>query len=444
MEITGWGRFPVVTAKVYEPVDFSSLQNVLTSKNPESKIVPRGAGRSYGDSSLSQSVISSRFLDNFSELDEAKLTIRCGAGVTLDAILRVCVPRGWFLPVVPGTSLISVGGAIASDVHGKNHHIDGTFCEHVLAITLMLANGSLVNCSSGNNAELFHATCGGMGLTGVIVDATIQLRAVSGISIKRKSLIAENLKEIFELFENSSSHQYSVAWLDCLSTGSALGRSVLFVGDHCVDSTKQPVISESRFRVNVPFSTPGILLNRYTMSLFNKSYFELNKRTAKTSTAGYNSFFFPLDNIGNWNLLYGSRGFLQYQFIVPDDGAYEAISAVLNKVAKSGKGSFLSVLKKMGPSNTNILSFPMPGYTLAMDFKYERYLFPLLEQLDDIVLAHGGRLYLAKDARMSEKVFKAGYPQWEKFTEIKHKFDPDCVFASQQSDRIGLTAARGL
>lgn len=444
MEITGWGRFPVVTADIHEPVDFSSLQILLASNDPASKLLPRGAGRSYGDSALAQTVISSRFMDNFSDLDHDKLTIRCGAGVTLDAILRVSIPHGWFLPVVPGTSHISVGGAIAADVHGKNHHVDGTFGDHVLAITLLLASGDLISCSPTKNRELFQATCGGMGLTGVIIDATIQLRAVSGVNIRRTALIAQNLKESFELFEQHSAHQYSVAWVDCLTGGAALGRSVVFAGDHIPDRSDRPAVYRSRFGMSVPFTPPGMLLNRHTMSLFNNSYFGLQRRKSKASTVGYNSFFFPLDNISNWNLLYGPSGFLQYQFLVPEDGAYEAISAVLHKVSKSGKGSFLTVLKKMGPANENFLSFPMPGYTLAMDFKFERNLFPLLEQLDDIVLAYGGRLYLAKDARMNEKVFKAGYPQWEKFAEIKLKFDPNSVFASQQSDRIGLTDAGSL
>lgn len=441
MEITGWGRFPIVTADVHEPVDFSSLQMLLTSNNPATKLVARGAGRSYGDSALAQRVISSRFMDNFSALDESNLTIRCGAGVTLDAILRVCVPRGWFLPVVPGTSHVSVGGAIAADVHGKNHHVDGTFCDHLTAITLLLANGDLLSCSPSKNQEIFHATCGGMGLTGIIIDATIQLRAVPGAFIQSHSLVANNLQECFELLENNQGKHYSVAWLDCLARGPALGRSILFLGDHIADRHKRPAAYQTRLGITVPFNTPGFLLNRQSMTLFNNTYFKLKRRASKPAAVKYNSFFFPLDNIANWNRLYGAKGFLQYQFLVPEDSAYEAIAAVLHKVAKSGKGSFLSVLKKMGPANKNYLSFPASGFTLALDFKFERSLFPLLEQLDEIVLAYSGRLYLAKDARMNEKVFKAGYPQWEKFAEIKRKVDPKGLFASLQSDRIGLTDA---
>lgn len=439
MEITGWGRFPIVTANVHAPVDFSSLQMLLAGTKPETKLVPRGAGRSYGDSALAQTVISSRFMDNFSALDEHNLTLRCGAGVTLDSILRVCIPRGWFLPVVPGTSHISVGGAIAADVHGKNHHVDGSFSDHVTEITLLLANGDLISCGPAKNPELFHATCGGMGLTGVIIDATIQLRTVTGLNIQRKTLVANNLQECFELFASEADSQYSVAWLDCLASGSALGRSVVFLGDHVADKHQQPGTHRAHKGRTLPFSMPNMLLSKHTMSLFNKTYFTLKKHGPKSATVPYNSYFFPLDNISNWNLLYGEHGFLQYQFLVPEEGALEAISAVLHKVAKSGKGSFLSVLKKMGPANKNYLSFPMPGYSLALDFKFERSVFPLLEQLDEIVLSYNGRLYLAKDARMNEKVFKAGYPQWEKFAEIKQQYDPKHLFASQQSDRIGLT-----
>lgn len=441
MELTGWGRFPTVTADVFEPVDFSSLQMLIVNSNDSRKLVTRGSGRSYGDSALAQTVISSRFMDNFSALDENKRTIRCGAGVTLDSILRVSLPRGWFLPVVPGTRYISIGGAIAADIHGKNHHVDGTFCDHVVAITLLLANGDLISCSPTKNAGLFRATCGGMGLTGVIVDATLQLREVPSVFIHRKSRIANNLKECFAHFENENDSQYTVAWLDCLARGDNMGRSVVFLGDHVAHKPKQAFKLNKGMQVSVPFTTPGILLNRHTMAAFNSTYFALNKRRSGDRKIDFDAFFFPLDSIHHWNRLYGHHGFIQYQFIVPEDGAFEAISAVLHKVSKAGKGSFLTVLKKMGPANENYLSFPMPGYTLALDFKFERSLFPLLEQLDDIVMAYNGRLYLAKDARMHEKIFKAGYPLWEKFIETKEKYDPNGVFASQQSDRIGLTNA---
>ena len=440
MEVYGWGRFPKASAELLEPVDSESLIKILTANKKIGPMIARGAGRSYGDSSLSANLISSRFLDSFLGLDEDAATIRCGAGVSLGSILKVCIPRSWFLPVLPGTKFVSVGGAIAADIHGKNHHLDGSFCEHVAEFTLLLASGEKVTCSAQQNTELFHATCGGMGLTGIILDATIKCERVSSVSIKQRSLVANTLSECFELLEANTDSKYSVAWLDCLAGGNKLGRSMIYLAQHDdnSDSIKEPKYKNRR-RATVAFDMPAFLINKFTLGLFNDAYFNLKKKVHRESTVHYDTYFFPLDNIGNWNRLYGARGFLQYQFVLPLDTALEGISQVLFKVSGAGKGSFLSVLKKFGKANANLLSFPQPGYTLSLDFKREKSLFPLLDGLDEIVLAHGGKIYLAKDARMSESVFKAGYPEWEKFLETKLKVDPRGIFASLQSERIGLT-----
>lgn len=438
MEVSGWGRFPKTTADIVEPVDSASLKKIILAQKKSDSLICRGAGKSYGDSSLSGRILSSRFLDSFLSLDEDAKTIRCGAGVSLDEILKLCIPRGWFLNVVPGTKFISVGGAIAADVHGKNHHLDGSFCDYVQNFSLMLASGEVVICSEQENPELFHATCGGMGLTGIIVDATIALKKISSTSITQQTLVANNLKQCFELLENNERSKYSVAWLDCLSKGDELGRSLIFLAEHEQESDKK-FSYQSRRGPGVPFSTPAFLLNRFTMELFNRTYFGLKKSSKQKSTVGYDGYFFPLDNIGNWNRLYGSKGFLQYQFVIPTAAAFEGISKVLSKVSEAGKGSFLSVLKKLGRQNENLLSFPKEGYTLALDFKREKSLFPLLNELDEIVVDHGGRLYLAKDARMSEAVFKAGYPDREKFMQVKNRVDPSSTFSSLQSDRLGLS-----
>lgn len=422
------------------------LKKIVTAQKKSDSLICRGAGRSYGDSSLADKIISSRFLDSFLELNETQNTIRCGAGVSLDAILKLCIPRGLFLKVVPGTRYVSVGGAIAADIHGKNHHVDGSFCNHVQSISLMLASGEIFFCSEHENSELFHASCGGMGLTGIIVDATIVLDKISSTSIQQQSLVANNLRECFDLLEENNSSKYSVAWLDCLSRGNELGRSMVFLGEHVdASQSKQNSNSTLKYRasrgINIPFSTPGFLINKLSMSIFNKTYFNLKKAGKQKSNVNYNSFFFPLDNIGiaNWNKLYGSKGFVQYQFVIPSDAAFEGIQQVLNKVSSAGKGSFLSVLKKFGPENKNLLSFPKEGYTLALDFKREEQIFPLLDELDQIILEHDGRIYLTKDARMSEAVFKAGYSNWEDFLKIKTQFDPSCIFASKQSNRLGLS-----
>lgn len=440
MKVHGWGRFPEASAEVLEPVDAEALSKIVTAKKKAGAMIARGAGRSYGDSSLSDVLISSRFLDSFLGLDEESATIRCGAGISLDSVLKVCIPRGWFLPVLPGSKFVSVGGAIAADIHGKNHHLDGSFCDHVVELTLLLASGEVLNCSPQLNAELFHATCGGMGLTGFILDATLSCEQITSVAIKQKLLVAKNLSDCFELLEANSNSKYSVAWLDCLATGDSLGRSVLYLGEHADRADKKTELKhKSRIGPRVPFDTPGFLINKFSMGIFNSSYFNLKKRSRAASIINYDAYFFPLDNIGNWNRLYGSRGFLQYQFVLPSVSALEGISQVLQKVSGAGKGSFLSVLKKFGEENENLLSFPREGVTLTLDFKREKSLFPLLDKLDEIVLSHGGRIYLAKDARMSESVFKASYPKWENFLKIKTKHDPTGIFSSLQSARIGLS-----
>lgn len=439
MEIHSWGRFPSIEADIDEPVDNSSLGQVLQSHPPQNTLIARGAGRSYGDSALAGHIVSSRFLDNFLSFDEVTGEISCAAGVTLDQILRLCVPKGWFLPVLPGTKFVTVGGAIASDIHGKNHHVDGCFSTFIKSINLMLASGENVKCSDSKRKTLFRASCGGMGLTGIILDATLQLTRVDSAFIQQQTLMAENLEEIFLLFEENQDSKYSVAWLDCMARGKNLGRSVLFLGEHANDDNR--VLRDS-FSVSAPKYSPGFLLNKYSMRAFNGSYFSLNKRSNKDKLLHYENYFFPLDRIHHWNRLYGSKGFLQYQFVIPTDLAKEGITAVLTECIDKGKGSFLTVLKKMGSQNENLLSFPLEGYTLTLDFKYEKSLLPILDTLDDIVLAHGGRHYLAKDARMGEATFKQGYSNWEKFVKVRNQVDPNNLFGSLQSQRLGLAAVK--
>ncbi len=440
MEAMGWGRYPKMTADLIEPADSKSLQKFVASGKKSTSYIPRGAGRSYGDSALAAQLITSRFLDNFIELNEEQRTLRCGAGVKLGEILSICIPRGLFLPVLPGTREVSVGGAIAADVHGKNHHRDGTFCEHIEQLSLVLASGELLNCSQHENKDLFHATCAGMGLTGMIVEATLSLAPIESSYIEQSKLLARNLSECFDLIEEHADAKYSVAWLDCLARDDKLGRSVLFLGEHApAKNRKSDKIPRQRSNASVPFTTPAFLLNRATMSLFNASYYSLQSRKKGKALLDHDKYFFPLDSLANWNRLYGAKGFLQYQFVMPSDAAFDGITSVLEYISRLGKGSFLTVLKKFGDQNKNLLSFPTSGHTLSLDFKFEASLLPLLDELDRIVLDHGGRLYLAKDARMSEEVFKASYPNWEEFVAMKNRFDPNNRFASIQSNRLGLT-----
>ncbi|MGB4247651.1 MAG: FAD-binding oxidoreductase [Pseudohongiellaceae bacterium] len=433
-----WGRFPVTDAIVHVPRNAQDIRQLLQPTAAEATRfsgIARGLGRSYGDSALASHVVQTRQFDHFLDFDADTGTLTCAAGVSLDTILHHFTPRGWFLPVVPGTRFVSVGGAIASDVHGKNHHLDGTFGQHVQSLRLLLANGEIIHCSSTENSALFHATCGGMGLTGIILDASIVLRRIPGSAVMQRTLRTRNLREVIELFDANVSTTYSVAWLDCLASGSALGRSLLFLGEHAKDGLYQAPRSGG---ISVPFSSPAFLLNRYSMGAFNALYYKkpINSEREQRIEAG--NYFFPLDSIAHWNRLYGKRGFLQYQFVVPDESAHEAITRVLSTSSATGKGSFLSVLKKFGPGNDNLLSFPMQGYTLAMDFKWERTLLPMLDELDRIVLDHGGRLYLAKDARMSAEVFRQGYPRWEEFAQLRAQTGADQVFNSLQSRRLGF------
>jgi FAD/FMN-containing dehydrogenase len=456
MTSSGWGKFPTTKAHISAPTSAAALERLLGhSPNALHTSIARGAGRSYGDSALADHLISTRYLDNFLGLtssERGEMVLHCAAGLSLDQVLNTIVPKGLFLPVLPGAKAVTLGGAIASDVHGKNHHLDGSFCDHVDSFRLLLASGEILNCSRTHNAELFKASCAGMGLTGIVLDAKLRLRPLLSASLRQTALVAKNLAHCMELMDAHAQSPFSVAWVDCLATGESLGRSVLYLGDfkpqeeaHRSAQKKRsqqrnrPPELKPRAEINIPLHAPSFLLNRYTMGSFNSGYYRLKKLLPTESTVDYDSFFFPLERLKNWNRLYGRRGFLQYQFVVPCETAFDAISSVLNTAAKAGKGSFLSVLKRFGKGNDNYLSFPFDGYTLALDFKLETSLFPLLEKLDAIILQHGGRLYLAKDARMSAELFRKTYPNWERFMEIKAKYDPEGFFSSLQSRRLGLS-----
>ncbi len=434
MKLTSWGRYPVIESEIQAPVTPSELRSRFTAA-ASIPCIPRGTGRSYGDSALAPHAISSRFLNHITGFDETTGVLRCGAGVTLAELLDLFVPRGWFLYSTPGTKLISVGGAIASDVHGKSHHLEGCFSNNIIELTLMLGDGEIVSCSSETHPELFHATCGGMGLTGVILDATFKLRPIKSAHIRETTFKAHNLDEALTLIEAHEDTTYSVAWIDCLSTGSRLGRSLLMTGEFIEDGRLDLKRGQP---LAVPFDMPGFLLNRYTVTAFNTVYYHRVRQDRSEHIIHFDPFFYPLDSIHDWNRIYGKGGFTQYQFVIPKEAGREGMAAILSRIAESGRGSFLAVLKAFGKGNDNYLSFPMEGYTLALDFKIDQGLFPFLAELDHIVLDYGGRLYLSKDVRMSESTFKRGYPQWEAFQEVRHRYGADRVFRSLQSDRLGL------
>ena len=398
-------------------------------------LIARGLGRSYGDSALAPRVLESTHLDRYADFDAATGLLRCDAGVSLLDMLHTFVPRGWFLPVTPGTRHVTLGGAIASDVHGKNHHVDGSFSRHVSSVELLLGNGEVVSASRTERPDLFEATCGGMGLTGVLLGATLALKPIRSSEIVQTTLKLPNLQAVVEAFEAHAASTYSVAWIDCLATGAGLGRSILTLGEH---AERGPLQTRAKAALPVPFDLPAALLNRATVGAFNALYHGRVRHTRQTRQLPFEPFFYPLDALAGWNRLYGRAGFVQYQFVLPRADGTRGLERIVRRIAASGRGSFLAVLKAFGPGNDHPISFPQAGYTLALDFKAEPAVFRLLDELDPLVLEHGGRLYLAKDARMSEATFKQSYPRWQEFEAVRARYHAVGRFASLQSKRLGL------
>lgn len=432
MELHGWGRYPRQQAHVTEPL---SRQQCLRAVPGAWPLIARGGGRSYGDSALGPQVLSTRYLDQFHDFDPATGVLSCAAGVSLDDILRTFVPRGWFLPVMPGTRFITVGGAIASDVHGKNHHRDGTFCAHVASIQVLLGNGECVAASPSDKPELFYATCGGMGLTGVVVSAALRLKAITASDFLETRIKLPSLDAVIEAFDANAASAYSVAWIDCMARHNSVGRSVLVMGEPC---TEGPLVTRQAKAFGIPADMPPGLLNRAVAKMFNAAYYGRTRSGAQQSRKPFESFISPLDAIDGWSSLYGRPGFLQYQFVLPKESGAFGLREILKQIGQSRLGAFLAVLKLFGDANASPLSFPLKGYSLAVDFKAEAATFELLTTLDGIVAAHGGRLYLAKDARMSEAMFKAGYPRWQAFEEVRARWHAHGKFMSAQSRRLGL------
>lgn len=408
-----WGRLPHAPQRLQtllsrdEIPDFSAAASVLA----------RGLGRSYGDSALNDGglLFDTRRLDRYIAFDEQAGVIECEAGVSLGEIQALVVPRGWFLPVMPGTQFVTVGGAIANDVHGKNHHRAGSFGHHVLGFELLRSDGRVLDCTPQLNTELFAATVGGLGLTGLIRRARLVLRRVEGPLMRVRRQRFARLQDYFALAaEADARHEYTVAWIDCASSGSALGRGVLDMGDHAATRRALPPPRP----LSVPLTPPLSLVNRMSLRAFNALYW-LRARDSVHDTLGHwQRFFHPLDAIAHWNRLYGPRGFYQYQCVVPPGQARDAVGELLARIAASGQGSMLAVLKSFGTrTSPGLMSFPRPGVTLALDFPNlgERTL-RLLKRLDDVTREAGGAVYPAKDARMSAEDFQAYFPRWREFS----------------------------
>jgi FAD/FMN-containing dehydrogenase len=423
-----WGRTQGQIHKVFHPDLTSDLATLWTSDQWPAPYLAHGMGRSYGDSCLNEAgtLVKTQRWDRLVSFDRQQGRITCEAGMSLAEILDVIVPAGWFLPVTPGTKYVSVGGAIANDVHGKNHHLRGTLGRHVLDMVLARSDSKPMVCSPEANHELFHATIGGLGLTGIITQATIQLIPIVSPLIRVETLKFRNLEEFFELStESDREYEYTVAWIDCMASGKDLGRGHLIRGDHATtpkpDRLAAPLPEPM---LSIPMEAPSWFLNSWSIRAFNELYYRRQRGPHHQDWTHFEPFFYPLDKIRNWNRLYGKPGFYQYQCVTPIDDK-EALNEIFATIQRSKLGSFLGVLKQFGDiASPGLLSFPQPGYTLALDFANRgAKTLRLFETLDQIVSRAGGRVYPAKDACMSAATFQAGFPHWQKLVPW---LDPHC------------------
>jgi len=437
--LTGWGRTTPSVAEVITP---SCEADVLTHLATSEHALARGLGRSYGDAAQLGGglVLNNRALNGVSRISDDG-TVTVGAGVSIDELLHVAMPKGWFVPVTPGTRQVTVGGAIAADVHGKNHHFDGSFGQHVSSMRLATPSGLRV-VEPASEPELFWASVGGMGLTGVITEATLQMTPIETSQMLVDTDRYDDLDAVMAaMVEGDANYRYSVAWIDCMTNSKNTGRAILTRGDHASarDAGSSERAAPGQPRLAVPFTPPGGLVNAWSIRAFNEAWFRRAPRHRERELQDVAAFFHPLDGVRGWNRMYGPRGFVQYQFVVPDD-ASETLARAVRHVAGSGVANFVGVLKRFGPANAGLLSFPMAGWTLALDLPVGPEGLPrLLDELDDMVIGAHGRVYLAKDARLESASAWAMYPKLEEFRRIKASVDPHGVLTSDLSRRLLIT-----
>jgi decaprenylphospho-beta-D-ribofuranose 2-oxidase len=441
-KLAGWGNYPVSESISLHP----RIEEDVRKELKKTPLIARGLGRSYGDQAINEDryVAVCTKMNHFLYFDEKEGLLECEAGVSLEEIISVFGPKGWLPMICPGTKFVTIGGAIANDIHGKAHHIDGSFVNCVESFTILLADGTTVEASRTENSDLFWANFGGLGLLGVILKARIRLRKIETTYFKQKSMVIKNLDHMLEALEKyDRDYNYSVAWIDALAKGNKLGGGVLTLGnaaklgDLPEKLKADPLKLHSTSKLSVPFFFPSFTLNGLTVRMLNRVIAFV--QNSPKEFVHYEKFFFPLDAINNWNRGYGKRGFIQYQFVIPEENGKKNLTEILEMIAGSGCTPFLNVFKRMGDGQ-GILSFPFKGYTLAIDFPVTDQLKTFTPKLDAKVFAAGGRLYLGKDALLDEAMFKAMYPQHKEWLAIKRKYDPNNVFNSNISRRLGLNA----
>ena len=435
--LTGWGRSSHASSTVIEPTTRQEVLAALHECNG-TKVLARGGGRSYGDAALNAGgcVIRTTKMQAIRSFDRASGTIELDPGVTFGDLLRHCAGSGWIAPVTPGTQFATIAGAIANDVHGKNHDADGSIGDHVLWLDLVLPDGSVRRVDRSNDPELFAATIGGIGLTGIITGVGLRMLAIPSTTLRVRERRVDSLDEYLDVLQEARTrYRYSVGWIDGVATGRRLGRGILETAEHIEDPTAS---RRSRAPVRMPVDLPGGAINAWTVGLFNRLYFRRIRAAGRERNLDLETFFYPLDAILDWNRIYGRRGFVQFQCVIPDSEARRALHELLGAIVASGRASFLAVIKTLGSAGAGFLSFPVRGITLALDFPLAQGTHELLDRLHSITVDHGGRIYLAKDSCVSARHLRQMYPRVEQFRAVLARADPQRRMRSDMSDRLQL------
>ncbi len=438
--ISGWGGYPRKKVNITYPYGTNEIFDEIKNKS----LIARGNGRAYGDSAIGEkNTLNMKYFNHIISFNDKDGCLVVEAGVLLEDIIKTFLPKGWFPYVTPGSKYVTVGGMIAADVHGKNHHKDGSFKNYIEWIDVMDNEGKINRCSKDKNYELFEWTVGGMGLTGVIIRTSIKLKSIETCWIKQKILTSKNLDQTLEIFEKTMNSTYSVAWLDCSVKDKHIGRSLIMIGEHALindlDSAKkiQPLKLKRKNKINIPFYLPSWFLNKWFIKIFNSIYYSLGNMVKKQKLVYWDNYFYPLDNLLGWNKIYGRKGFVQYQCVFPLNKSKDGLLKLIKEISDSKINPFLSVLKRFGKEDGKF-SFPMEGLTIALDFPVNDKTFKLLDKLDKITLDNDGRIYLAKDSRIKKDIFQQTDSRIKDYVNFREKKNYRSFFSSSQSTRLGL------